>query len=222
MPNFVRSIRSAAIVVMPLLSAAVAGGARQESLTRNSPTAISTISERLRPFIDEREIAGAVTLVATPDRIVHLDAIGKADIAADKPMRTDSIFWIASMTKPITGTAVLMLQDEGKLSVDDPVEKYLPEFKGLRTAGGKAARLLIRHLLTHTSAMGKVSPSQARRIKNLAGLMPLHVARPLAFEPGTKWVYCQSGINTAARIVEIVSGARSTTSSTEGSLFRWE
>ncbi len=207
MPNFVRSIRSAAIVVMPLLSAAVAGGARQESLTRDSPTAISTISERLRPFIDEREIAGAVTLVATPDRIVHLDAIGKADIAADKPMRTDSIFWIASMTKPITGTAVLMLQDEGKLSVDDPVEKYLPEFKGLRTAGGKAARLLIRHLLTHTSAMGEVSPSQARRIKNLAGLMPLHVARPLAFEPGTKWVYCQSGINTAARIVEIVSGA---------------
>ncbi len=144
--------------------------------------------------------------MATPDRIVHLDAIGKADIAEDKPMRPDTIFWIASMTKPITGAAVLMLQDEGKLSVDDQVEKYLPEFKDLKTADGKPARLTIRHLLTHTSGMAEVSPQQASAIKDLAGLIPLHVAKPTAFEPGTKWVYCQSGINTAARIVEVVSG----------------
>jgi CubicO group peptidase (beta-lactamase class C family) len=205
-PNLAASIRAAAIAALPLLSTAVAVSARPESPPRDTQTAISTISERLRPFVDERQVAGAVTLVATPDRIVHQGAIGKANIADDKPMRGDSIFWIASMTKPITGTAVLMVQDEGKLSVDDPVEKYLPEFTGVKTADGKGARLLIRHLLTHTSGMGEVSPSQARGIKSLAGLMPLHVAKPLAFEPGTKWVYCQSGINTAARIVEVVSG----------------
>jgi len=205
-PNLAASIRAAAIAALPLFSTAIAAGALQESSPGQTQTAISTISERLRPLVDQREVAGAVTLVATPDRIVHLDAIGKADIAADRPMRGDSIFWIASMTKPITGTAVLMLQDEGKLSVDDPVAKYLPEFKGLKTAGGMEARLLIRHLLTHTSGMSDVAAGEARAIKNLAGLMPLHVKRPLAFEPGTKWVYCQSGINTAARIVEVVSG----------------
>ncbi|HWY87532.1 MAG TPA: serine hydrolase domain-containing protein, partial [Gemmataceae bacterium] len=117
-----------------------------------------------------------------------------------------TIFWIASMTKPITGTAVLMLQDEGKLSVDDPVEKYLPEFKNLKTADGKPVRVTIRHLLTHTSGMGEITSAQAREVKNLAGLIPLYVAKPTQFVPGTKWVYCQSGINTAARIVEVVSG----------------
>ena len=77
-------------------------------------------------FIDDREIAGAVTLVATPDRIAHLGATGMADLAAGKPMQPDAIFWIASMTKPITATAVLMLQDEGKLSVDDPGREVYP------------------------------------------------------------------------------------------------
>jgi CubicO group peptidase (beta-lactamase class C family) len=116
------------------------------------------------------------------------------------------LFSVASMTKPITATAVLMLQDASKLSVDDPVEKYLPEFGRLRTAEGKPARVTLRHLLTHTSRMSEISPDKARRIKNLVGLIPLYVARPVQFEPGTKWVYCQSGINTAARIVEVVAG----------------
>ena len=121
-------------------------------------------------------------------------------------MRPDTIFWIASMTKPITATAVLMLQDEGKLSVDDPVEKYLPEFEDLKTADGKPVQLTIRHLLTHTSGMGEVTPDRGPPIKNLAGLIPLYVAKPVEFEPGTKWAYCQSGINTLRRIVEVVSG----------------
>ncbi len=110
------------------------------------------------------------------------------------------------MTKPITATAVMMLQDEGRLSVEDPVEKHLPEFKGLKTADGKPARVTIRHLLTHTSGMGEASPDEARGKTDLASLIPLYVAKPVKFEPGTKWTYCQSGINTAARIVEVVSG----------------
>lgn len=121
-------------------------------------------------------------------------------------MRPDSIFWIASMTKPITAAAVLMMQDEGKLSVEDPVEKHLPEFKELRAADGEPVRVTIRHLLTHTSGLGEASPAEARDVKDLAGLTPIYVKKPVQFAPGSKWAYCQSGINTAARIVEVVSG----------------
>jgi CubicO group peptidase (beta-lactamase class C family) len=202
MPRFAVAILSGAVALLSFPSSAI-----HARPLPDDPPAISAIGERLRPFVDGHEISGAVTLVATPDRIVHLDAIGKADIAAGKPMRPDSIFWIASMTKPVTAAAVLMMQDEGKLSVDDPVEKYLPEFKDLKTADGKPARVTIRHLLTHTSGMGELSPAEARGIKNLAGLMPLYVAKPVRSEPGSKWVYCQSGINTAARVVEVVAGA---------------
>ncbi|WP_165072904.1 serine hydrolase domain-containing protein [Paludisphaera rhizosphaerae] len=167
---------------------------------------LAAIRERMQPLVEKKEVAGVVTLVATPEGIVHLGATGEADIAAGRSMRPDSIFWIASMTKPITATSVLMMQDEGKLSVDDPVEKHLPEFKDLKTVDGKPVRLTIRHLLTHTSGLGEASPAEAREIKDLAGLTPIYVKKPVQFEAGSKWAYCQSGINTAARIVEVVSG----------------
>jgi CubicO group peptidase (beta-lactamase class C family) len=201
MQSFAPAILLGAIA--SLLTALVHG---QESGEGTRPPAISAIGEGVRPFVADREISGAVTLVATPDRIVHLDAIGNADVAGRTPMRPDTIFWIASMTKPVTATAVLMLQEEGKLSVDDPVEKYLPEFKGLKSADGKPVQVTIRHMLTHTSGMGEITPEEARSIRDLAGLIPLYVAKPVKFEPGTKWTYCQSGINSAARIVEVVSG----------------
>jgi CubicO group peptidase (beta-lactamase class C family) len=178
----------------------------QTAAERDQPPAIAAISERMRQCVADREVAGAVTLVATPDRIVHLDATGKADIDAGTLMGPDAIFWIASMSKPILGALLLMLQDEGKLDVEDPVEKYLPEFKDLKTKNGKPVRVTIRQLLTHTSGLGEISAEEARGIKTLAGVIPLYVAKPVGFEPGTKWVYCQSGINTAARIVEVVSG----------------
>ncbi len=168
--------------------------------------AIPEVSAAVRRAIDNHEVAGAVTVVVTPDRTVHLDAAGMADLAAGRTMTADAIFWIASMSKPILGFLLLMLQDEGKLSVDDPVEKHLPQFAKLRTKAGTPAKLTIRHLLTHTSGMGEMTNTQAAGIKNLEGTIPLYVAKPVAFEPGAKWVYCQSGINTAARIVEVVSG----------------
>jgi CubicO group peptidase (beta-lactamase class C family) len=206
MPRLAAPILPVAVAAMTLLPIAIALGADQESGGRDGPPAIRAVRERMRQSVEAREIAGAVTLVATPDRVVHLDATGEADIAAGTPMRPDTLFWIASMTKPVTATAVLMLQDEGKLSVDDPVEKYLPEFGRLRTAGGEPARVTIRHLLTHTSGLGEISADEARGIETLAGLIPLYVAKPVQFEPGTKWAYCQSGINTAGRIVEVASG----------------
>ncbi|HEY7328582.1 MAG TPA: serine hydrolase domain-containing protein [Gemmataceae bacterium] len=173
---------------------------------RDMPPSVPAISDRMRKYIASKEIAGAVTLVATPSRIVHLDAVGKAALDRDEPMRTDSIFWIASMSKPVLATLLLMLQDEGLLSVDDPVEKYLPEFKNLKTAEGKPAGLTIRHLLTHTSGMSEISAAQAKSCRTLSDVIPLYVAKPVGFAPGSKWTYCQSGINTGGRVAEVVTG----------------
>jgi CubicO group peptidase (beta-lactamase class C family)/glyoxylase-like metal-dependent hydrolase (beta-lactamase superfamily II) len=167
---------------------------------------IPAIREQMRKFVEAKEIAGAVTLVATPERIVHLDATGLATINPDEAMRADTIFWIASMSKPILGTLLLMLQDDGLLSVEDPVEKYLPEFKKLTSQDGKPARLTVRQLLTHTSGLAEVTPAQERAARTLADLIPLYISKPVAFTPGSKWVYCQSGINTGGRIAEVVAG----------------
>src|SRR3954452_4538196 len=167
---------------------------------------ILAVSEQMKSFIDKNEIAGAVTLVADKDGVVHLDAVGQADVAANKPMTPDTIFWIASMTKPITASSILMLQDEGKLSVDDPVARYVPEFATLKTPSGKPANLTLKHLLTHTSGLHEAPADVARNAKMLADLVPSYLAQPTSFEPGSKWAYCQSGINTLGRIIEVASG----------------
>jgi CubicO group peptidase (beta-lactamase class C family) len=164
------------------------------------------VSNAMQECIAKQEAAGVVTLIATRDKVLNLQAAGLADIAAKAPMRTDTICWIASMTKPITATAVLILQEEGKLSVDDPVAKYLPELGDLKTADGKSAKLTLRHLLTHTSGMPEATGEQYKTAHSLADVIPFYVGKPLKFEPGTKWQYCQSGIISLGRIVEIVSG----------------
>jgi CubicO group peptidase (beta-lactamase class C family) len=161
----------------------------------------------MRRFVKANEISGAVTVVATSDRVVQLEGVGKADIAHDVAMKPDAMFWIASMTKPVTATAVLMLQDEGKLSIDDPVAKYLPELAELKGPDGKPAKVTLKHLLTHTSGMVPEAPADVlQKAKSLADLIPAYAKAPLQFEPGTKWAYCQSGINSLGRIVEVVSG----------------
>ena len=164
------------------------------------------IGDVMQEQIAKNEIAGAVTMVVTKDRILHLETTGYADVAAKKPMAADSVFWIASMTKPITATAVLMLQDEGKLNVTDPVAKYIPEFANLKTPSGKPANLTIKQIMTHTSGLGEASGPAAQQAKTLADLVPIWLAAPMQYEPGAKWQYTQSGINAAARIVEVVSG----------------
>src|ERR1041384_7605010 len=113
------------------------------------------VSAAMQEMIAKNEIAGAVTVVVTRDKVVHLESTGFADVAAKKPMTPDTLFWIASMTKPVTGVAILILQDEGKLNVADPVAKYLPGFADLKTPSGKPANLTITQILTHTSGRGK-------------------------------------------------------------------
>jgi CubicO group peptidase (beta-lactamase class C family) len=156
--------------------------------------------------IAAKEIAGAVTLVADADRTRHLAAQGFADLETQTAMREDTIFWIASMTKPVTGAAVMMLQDAGKLSVNDPVSKFLPEFQQLKDAAGREVVITLKQCLTHSSGLSEVSPEESDDITTLKDLMPLIVAKPVLFPPGTKWEYSQTSINTAARVVEVVSG----------------
>ncbi|MEX2139577.1 MAG: serine hydrolase domain-containing protein [Pirellulales bacterium] len=189
-----------------LLIAAMISAAPTASADKTHVETLHGVSRAMQTFIDRSEISGAVTLVAGRDHLLHLDAIGLADISRKRPMRPDTIFWIASMTKPITATAVMMLESEGKLSVDDPVANYIPELAALKTADGEPANITIRHLLTHTSGMAEISSEQARQAKTLAEVIPMYAAGPLKFKPGEKWVYCQSSINTAARVVEVVSG----------------
>ena len=164
------------------------------------------VSAAMRKAVENGEIAGAVTVVVTKDRVLHCDATGLADIGRKEPMTPDSLFWIASMTKPVTAVAVLMLQDEGKLKVTDPVAKYIPEFAGLKTPSGQPANLTIVQLLTHTSGLGEAPREAASKARTLADVIPLFLAAPRQYEPGAKWSYTQSGINVASRIVEIVSG----------------
>ena len=175
------------------------------------------IAAALQPFVDSHSLAGAVTLVADKDRVLSLDAVGFADVAAKKRMRPDALFWIASQSKPITATAFMMLVDEGKIKLDDPVEKYLPEFKNLWLTAerGKDSLLLrrprrpitVRDVLSHTSGL----PFSSALERPTLDLLPLRVAvgsyamTPLQFEPGSKYQYSNAGINTAGRILEVVS-----------------
>lgn len=164
------------------------------------------LGDAMKAQIAANEIAGALTVVVSKDRTLHLEGTGHADVATGRPMTADTLFWIASMTKPVTAVAVLMLQDEGKLKVTDPVAKYLPEFANLRTPSGQPANLTLVQVLTHTSGLGEAGGPAAQSARTLADLVPLWLAAPMQFEPGSRWSYCQSGINTAARIVEVVSG----------------
>lgn len=161
-------------------------------------------------MIANKEIAGFVAgvgaAVGAGVSRGQMVAGGLADIAANRPMTPNTLFWIASMSKPVTGTAILILQDEGKLQLSDPISKFIPEFADLKTPSGKPANLTLTHVLTHTSGLGEGAGPAMQNATTLADLVPLWLSSPMQFEPGTQWKYCQSGINAAARVVEIVSG----------------
>ena len=185
-------------VAMPMLL--IAG------IAHGGTPSLFPVAAAMRRMASSNEIAGAVTMVVSRDAVLHVDSCGFSDVAARRSMEPDSVFWIASMTKPITATAILMLQDEGKLRVTDPVAKYLPEFARLKTPSGRPADLTLAQLLTHTSGLGEATGPAAQRARTLADLVPLWLAAPMQYEPGAQWKYTQSGINAAARIVEVVSG----------------
>ncbi len=184
------------------------------------PAPARSIAAALQPFVDSGALAGAVTLVADRERVLGLDAVGFADVAAKTPLRSDALFWIASQSKPITAAALMMLVDEGKVKLDDPAANYLPELKELvvevKKGKGPAVRgkpktaVTVRHLLTHTSGMPFASPDERPTLDRLSlrDAVRSYARTPLLFEPGSSFRYSNAGINTVGRIIEVVSGMR--------------
>ena len=181
-------------------------------------TTAGSLAQTIQPFVDRGELAGAVALVADRDGTIALETAGFADLSTRRPMAADTLFWIASQTKPMTAVAVMMLVDEGRLSLDDPVDKYLPEFRDQmliteesrdrRVLGKPARAVTIRDTLSHVSGMPFQSPMETPTLDGLplAAAVRSYAMTPLLTEPGTAFRYSNAGINTAARVLEVVSG----------------
>jgi CubicO group peptidase (beta-lactamase class C family) len=183
----------------------------------------SQIPARIKHFVDAKTVAGAVTLVARDHNVVEFDAEGMSDIEAGRAMSKDTIFQIMSMTKPVTAIGIMMLAEEGKLALRDPVEMYLPEFKGQRVAannGPDNSRLsvpehaiTIRDLMTHTSGVPDEPPAEIKDYQHTMNVPLDEVVRQIAtqkllFQPGTAWSYSSGGIEVLGRIIEVVSGQK--------------
>ena len=181
-------------------------------------TTNASIAQTIQPFVDRGLIAGAVVLAATKDQVLSLEAFGYRDLATREAMTTDSLFWIASMTKPMTCTALMMLVDEGKISIDDPVEKYLPEFKGQMVIAEKEENrvvlqkpehpIRVSEVMSHTSGLAFACPMEKPTfdLLRLRDSVRAHAMLPLQFQPGTKYLYSNAGTNTAGRLIEVLSG----------------
>jgi CubicO group peptidase (beta-lactamase class C family) len=183
---------------------------------------LARIPVRMKAFADQGTIAGSVTLVARHGVVAALDAAGYTDLDRKSAMKTDAIFQIHSMTKPVVAIAAMTLVEEGRLSLNDPVEKYLPEFRGMwmieshdgdktRTLKKPSRLITVRDLLTHTSGMSLNPPPGIGELhgalhKTLAEAVLVISQQPLEFEPGTKWQYSNTGIAALARILEVLSG----------------
>ncbi|HET8967406.1 MAG TPA: serine hydrolase domain-containing protein [Candidatus Acidoferrum sp.] len=220
-----------------LLMVAIVAAAAAQDLPTAKPESVGLSSERLERItakvqqtIDDKRIAGAVTLVARHGKVAYFKSRGSLDREANKAMRNDAIFRICSMSKPITSAAVMMLYEEGKFLLEDPISKYLPEFKNpkvfVKGANGRepytipaSREITIRDLLTHTSGLtydwNETLGEQYQAANVASGLLQYdgtiedNVKRlatvPLLFSPGTRWEY-SLGVDVLGRLVEVVSG----------------
>ncbi|HXS92735.1 MAG TPA: serine hydrolase domain-containing protein [Steroidobacteraceae bacterium] len=179
-----------------------------------SPARLERATAVLQAAVDQGQYAGAVMLVARRGQIVQWQALGYRDVARTDPMRVDTIFQIYSMTKPITSVAALLLMEEGRLTLDDPVSRFLPEFARTRPA---TRPITIKHLLTHTAgfaageklsgpAVDRLNEARLYELPSLAAYATGLAALPLANDPGTRFSY--DGVNTEvlARLIEVVAG----------------
>ena len=218
-----------AVPALPTASFAGAVPAGTPEAVGLSSERLQRVSEVVRKHIEAGDVAGAVTLVARRGKIAHFEAQGFADIESRTPMRTDNIFRLASMSKPVVAVAIMQLVEEGAVRLADPVAQFIPEFADLdevavpKPSGPEgaydlvdAARpITIRDLLTHGSGLAsgglgaRVANERAPRTPQdtLATYIPKLAAVPLDFQPGTLWRYSGlAGFDVLSRIVEVVSG----------------
>ena len=185
---------------------------------QQSPAAVA-LDAGMRNAVERKDVPGVVTLVTNRDRVLYQSAFGVADVATGRPLAPDALFRIASMTKPVTSLALMQLVEQGRLKLDDPAEKYLPELVGLKviesfdTATGAyqvrpaAQAPTVKHFLTHTSGLAYPFTSAIwRDFKPRAG-ETYPFGGPLLFDPGTRWHYSTS-TDVVGKLVEAVSGQK--------------
>jgi CubicO group peptidase (beta-lactamase class C family) len=192
------------------------------------PAGLEKLSGAMRQIVDDGELAGVVTMVARHGKVVHFEAYGKQDLEKDIPMAKDTIMRIYSMTKPIAGVALMTLYEEGKFELDDPVEKYIPQFKGLKVAKADGENgqpivedadhpMTIRELVSHTGGLtyGLFSRSQVDTMYVQANVLDINSSLeemvdklgkiPLRQQPGTEWHYSVS-VDVQGYLVEVLTG----------------
>ena len=204
--------------VTPMTAAAQS---TRPALAGLSAERLDRIDELMQQRIDAQWFPGAVTLVARNGRIVHLEAQGLMDVESARPMQTDAVFRIMSMTKPVVAVAVLMMVEEGKMRLNDPVSRFVPELGALAVAAdvgtspasrGLRFDVTIRDLLTHTAGLMTRAGTNQPAItigpnESLADVLPRLKGASLDFEPGTRWAYSgQFGFDVLVRAVEVASG----------------
>jgi CubicO group peptidase (beta-lactamase class C family) len=184
---------------------------------------LGTLRTEFQKFIETKKISGAVTVIGRKGHLASFEVMGLRDVENNKPMEADTVFRIASMSKIVTAVGVMILEDDGKLSVDDPVEKHLPEFRGQKliktiNPAGDALTLTtperpitIKDLMTHTSGVNCSLPAgfadlYSTRNRTLAEAVVAFSQHPLVTPPGKVWKYCGPGFDTLGRIIEVASG----------------
>ena len=182
-------------------------------------TGTAAIDASLRSAVERKDVPGVVALVTDRKGVIYQGAFGVADVSTGRPLAADSLFRIASMTKAVTSAALMQLVEQGRIGLDDPAEKYLPELGGLKVlerfdpaTGDYSVRPVtkkptVRHFLTHTSGLAYPFTSAIwRDLKPRAG-ETYPFGGPLLFEPGERWHYSTS-TDVVGRLIEVVSGQK--------------
>src|SRR5262245_48320308 len=209
-----RKMIAAAVITIPFAFAFANGIVLAQDRTR----AGAIIDPKLREAVERKDVPGGVALVTDRKGVIYQGAFGVADVATGRALAQDALFRIASMTKPVTSTAAMQLIEQGKLALEDPVEKYLPEMAKLPVFDSFDAKtgnyhlhmtskpITVRHVLTHTSGLGyPFTSATLRDFKPRAG--ETYPDGPLLFEPGEKWWYGTS-TDIVGRLVEKISGQK--------------
>jgi methyl acetate hydrolase len=202
-----------------VLTAGVAVAALTGAANAQKSPGSAALDTSLRSAVEQKDVPGVVTLITDRKGVLYESAFGVADVATGRPLKADALFRIASMTKPITSTALMQLVEQSKIGLDDPVEKYLPELKNPKViesfneATGdykvRPASTLptVRQVLTHTSGLGYPFTSAILRDFKPRPGETYAFGGPLLFDPGTRWHYGTS-LDVVGRLVEVVSGQK--------------
>ncbi len=172
-----------------------------------NPAALGKIAPAMTEAVAAKSAAGVVTLVMHNGRVAHHEAVGMADVAAGRPMTKDAVFWIASMTKSINGTALMILVDEGRVTLDEPASKWLPGLAKMKLKDGSEPKtpVTLRRLLSHTAGIAFPPRKADDGAVSLKQYVDRLIQAPLAFEPGSDYEY-GFGPTVAGRILEVVTG----------------